>query len=141
MSTTQERNTTHWLSDGNVILSAVTKDKARTVLFRIRMSLLSDESEVFATLLALPQGEGNNQEDMYEGIPLVRLPDSAEQVEELLNALRDPLYVSHRNDPHRRFLTCEPKQSLISGPSAIRRIAQTQRFACAVQFLLRPSTS
>lgn len=35
----------------------------------------------------LPQEDGA---ELNEGLPLVRMPDTAEQVDALLNALRDP---------------------------------------------------
>lgn len=86
----------HWLSDGNIVLSATTANGAKTVFFRIHRSLLSDESEVFASMFSLPSEEGDlegeeRHVETYEGIPLVRLPDSSEDVESLLNSLRDPL--------------------------------------------------
>jgi len=85
-----------WVSDGNVVLSAVSLDKTRTILFRVHKSMLSDQSEVFASMFAMPQGQENegNLMEMYEGLPLVRLPDSAEELDALVNALRDtfPLY-------------------------------------------------
>ncbi len=80
----------HWVSDGNVVLSAISSDKSRTVLFRTHKSLLSDQSEVFETMFGLPQDQESVEADSYESLPLVRMPDTAEQVEALLNALRDP---------------------------------------------------
>ncbi len=82
----------HWVSDGNVVLSAISSDKNRTVLFRIHKSLLSDQSGVFETMFGLPvpQDQENVEAESYEGLPLVRMPDTAEQVEALLNALRCP---------------------------------------------------
>ncbi len=44
--------------------------------------------------LLQPEGDEDGQKDFYEGLPLVRLPDSAEEVCALLNALRDPMYVA-----------------------------------------------
>ncbi|KLO13574.1 hypothetical protein SCHPADRAFT_997222 [Schizopora paradoxa] len=91
----EERHSTLWISDGNVVLSAESLDKARTILFRIHKSLLSDQSEVFASMFAMPQGLDNEGKavEMYEGLPLVKLPDDAESLEVLIQALRDTLYV------------------------------------------------
>lgn len=57
------------------------------------MSLLSDQSEVFASMFKLPQGDEDGRMDVYEGMPLVRLPDTSEEVCALLDALRNPLCV------------------------------------------------
>jgi len=86
----------HWISDGNIVLSAVTAQKDSTLLFRVHKSLLSDQSEVFASMFELPQGEGNGREELYEGLPLVRLHDTSEEVCALLNALRDLHQLSER---------------------------------------------
>ncbi len=84
----------HWVSDGNIILSAISSKDSSTVLFRVHRSLLSDQSEVFASMFELPQGEGSCHIEYYDGLPLVRLPDMSEDVVALLDVLRDPLCVS-----------------------------------------------
>ncbi len=81
----------HWVSDGNIVLSAVSAQKEATILYRVHRSLLSDQSEVFTSMFELPQGEGNSQVELYNGLPLVRLPDTAEEVCALLDALRNSL--------------------------------------------------
>jgi len=88
-----EHHERHYISDGNVVLSAVSQDKTRTVVFRVHKSLLTEQSEVFESMFAVPQGDGESDGhvESYEGLPLVHMPDTAEEVEELLNALRDPL--------------------------------------------------
>ncbi|KLO13575.1 hypothetical protein SCHPADRAFT_940240 [Schizopora paradoxa] len=82
-----------WISDGNVVLSAVSMDKEQTVLFRIHKSMLSDQSEVFASMFALSQTQDDGgiiaDLETYEGLPLVRLHDAAEDLDALLNALQD----------------------------------------------------
>ncbi len=89
-----EHHEQHWISDGNIVLSATTQDTTRTILFRVHKSILSDQSDVFATMFGLPQGQRDGDIELYDGLPLVRLPDAAEEVEGLLNALRDPLCVT-----------------------------------------------
>lgn len=91
-----EHHERHYISDGNVVLSAVSQDKTRAVVFRVHKSLLTEQSEVFESMFAVPQGDGESDGhvESYEGLPLVRMPDTAEEVGELLNALRDPLYVA-----------------------------------------------
>ncbi len=51
-------------------------------------------------MFTLPLGEEDSDVESYEGCPLVRLPDAAEEVEALLNALRDPLCVACFELPH-----------------------------------------
>ncbi len=46
-------------------------------------------------MFSIPQGNDDRLTEVYEGLPLVRLPDSAEEVEALLNAIYDPLYVTY----------------------------------------------
>ena len=76
--------------DGNIVLSAVDAATTRTILFRVHMSSLASRSRVFNSMLSLPQGEDDEQTEVHEGSPLVRLPDSAEDVEALLRAIYDP---------------------------------------------------
>ncbi|KLO13583.1 hypothetical protein SCHPADRAFT_873850 [Schizopora paradoxa] len=85
-----------WLQDGNLVLSAVNAAKTSTILFRIHMSSLAGRSEVFDSMLGIPQGENSEQMEVYEGSPLVRLMDSAEDVEALLRAIYDPYPVFQR---------------------------------------------
>ena len=79
------------MTDGSVVLGAVDSEKTTTILFRVRRTLLTDQSEVFASMFSLPQGEGNCQTDCYDGLPFVQLHDTAEEVVALLDVLRDPL--------------------------------------------------
>ncbi|KLO13585.1 hypothetical protein SCHPADRAFT_997231 [Schizopora paradoxa] len=81
----------HWIPDGSVVIGAADSKKATTTLFRIHRTLLTDQSEVFASMFSLPQGEENSQTEYYEDLPVVRLPDTSEEVGALLDVLRDPL--------------------------------------------------
>ena len=76
-----------WFQDGNLVLSAVNAAKTRTFLFRIHRSSVAGRSVAFDSMLGIPQGE---QMEMYEGSPLVRLADDAEDVEALLRAIYNP---------------------------------------------------
>ena len=89
VTATISRHEDLWISDGNVVLSAVSLDGTRTTLFRVHRSLLSKHSEVFTSMFNIPQGRGASE--LYEGIPLVRLPDASEDVESLFSILHDPL--------------------------------------------------
>ena len=83
----------HWVHDGSLVIGAVDSKKTATTLFRVHRTLLTDQSEVFASMFSLPQGEESCQTDSYEGLPFVQLPDTSEEVAVLLDALRDPMYV------------------------------------------------
>ena len=103
-----------WFLDGNVVLSAsdatVTRGLCEThiitlnsdrinsttsVLFRVHKGVLSRSSVVFRNMFN-PENTTEsslisiNNEDLFEGLPLVRLQDSREEVQALLEALYDP---------------------------------------------------
>ncbi|KLO13584.1 hypothetical protein SCHPADRAFT_928429 [Schizopora paradoxa] len=84
------RHEKHWVPDGSVVIGAVDSKNRTTTLFQVHRTLLTDQSEVFASMFSLPQGEGNCQTDYYDGLPYVLLPDTSEEVVALLNVLRDP---------------------------------------------------
>ncbi|KLO13577.1 hypothetical protein SCHPADRAFT_873836 [Schizopora paradoxa] len=93
----EERHDTLYFSDGNVVLSATNADKSSTILFCIHRSSLTRRSEVFESMFTLPGAEGETTSEKYEDLPLVRMPDSAEEVEALLNAIYDPYPVLERS--------------------------------------------
>ncbi|KAH8099880.1 hypothetical protein BXZ70DRAFT_224441 [Cristinia sonorae] len=64
-----------WLKDGNVVLM-VNKD----MLFKVHRSILSVHSAVFKDMFAMPQPAYPDEEDMYDGCPLVRLSDAPEDM-------------------------------------------------------------
>ena len=76
-----KRDESHWVSDGNVVLYAESNREWWTYVFRIHKSLLKDNSEVFESMFNMPQGVDEGWDiERCEGLPLVRLPDSAEEV-------------------------------------------------------------
>ena len=103
-----------WFFDGNVILSvsdsAATRGLCEThiitlssdrinsttsVLFRVHKGVLARSSVVFRNMLDPDNiSESSvismNEEDLFEGLPLVRMQDSREEVQALLEALYDP---------------------------------------------------
>jgi hypothetical protein len=72
-----------YLFDGNIALVAPHATGKR-VVFRVHQSILSKNSPVFETMFTLPAVDAN---EMYDGVPLVWLPDAAEEVESLLRVL------------------------------------------------------
>ncbi|KLO13582.1 hypothetical protein SCHPADRAFT_852288 [Schizopora paradoxa] len=91
----EKRHDTLWFSDGNVVLSAVEESTGDAIVFRIHKSSLAKQSKVFESMFKLPQGKNTDGGvvEAYGGLklPLVRVPDAAEDVEALLEALYDPL--------------------------------------------------
>ncbi|KAI0291652.1 hypothetical protein B0F90DRAFT_1648531 [Multifurca ochricompacta] len=88
-----------WFCDGSVIL------QAECTLFRVHKSQLSRRSVVFSDMFTLPQPAVTTTahvtflDDVYEGCPIVKLHDSAEDVTNLLLALYDgPKF--NDNDPN-----------------------------------------
>ncbi|TRM55385.1 hypothetical protein BD626DRAFT_266851 [Schizophyllum amplum] len=80
-----------WFDDGNVVIAA----KSR--LFRVHRSILSLQSSVFRDILSLPASE---EQDMYEGHPLIELPDDGEEVEHFLKAIYLPQYFPSAKGPN-----------------------------------------
>jgi hypothetical protein len=78
-----------YLNDGNVILAALTAS-GETQLFCVHQSFLSAQSSVFADMFSLPVPNPVTHNEIYNGLPLVRMSDNAEDVESLLKALYDP---------------------------------------------------
>lgn len=76
-----------WVSDGNVILTA--KGPSEVLHgFKCHKSTLAKNSEVFSTMFPLTQPE---DADEYEGLPVVHLTDTPEDVKALLMMLYDPM--------------------------------------------------
>ncbi len=62
-------------------------------IFRVDKIYLFRSSPVFSDILAMPQPVDQSRDQMnelYDGVPLVRLPDPAEDVAALLTVLYDP---------------------------------------------------
>jgi hypothetical protein len=78
-----------WFCDGSVIL------EAESTLFRVHKSQLSRRSIVFSDMFALaqPTTHATFADETYEGCPVVKLYDSAEDVANLLLALYDGPFV------------------------------------------------
>jgi hypothetical protein len=81
-----------WFCDGSVIL------QADATLFRVHKSQLSRRSIVFSDMFALAQPpvmttHATLADETYEGCPVVKLHDSAEDVANLLLALYDGPFV------------------------------------------------
>lgn len=79
------RCTELWYPDGSLVL------QAENIIFRVYSGLLAKHSTIFGDMFLVPQPE--NQET-YEGVPFVRMDDSAEDLRWLLLAEQDTRYDS-----------------------------------------------
>ncbi|KAJ7112478.1 hypothetical protein C8R44DRAFT_797404 [Mycena epipterygia] len=76
-----------WFSSDSLIL------RAEDAIFRVTKSILAARSPVFQSMLEFPQPTSDDGDETMEGLPVVRLHDSAAQVEPfLLRAIFDSSY-------------------------------------------------
>ncbi|KAI5117801.1 hypothetical protein M0805_004561 [Coniferiporia weirii] len=88
---------TLYFDDGNIILSAVSSTQnqqknqtdAQTLLFRVHKSLLKERSVIFRDMLELPEVPSGVNE-IHDAVPVVRMPDSAKEVEDMLKIFYRP---------------------------------------------------
>lgn len=79
------------MDDGNVVISASHPSGEKTYFFKCHKSTLSKQSSVFSDMFTFPPSE---EQEKFDGVPLVHLHDSSEDVESLLKYLYDPTYVA-----------------------------------------------
>lgn len=104
--TAVEKHTEFYFDDGSIVLSAHSTEvslpgkelessgssrpkmprpnASRKVVFRVHKSILRSASRVFANMFELSDGSAS---DIHDGVPLVHMPDSAEDVEAMLDML------------------------------------------------------
>ncbi|KAI5119035.1 hypothetical protein M0805_001858 [Coniferiporia weirii] len=101
------RHPTLYFADGNIVLSALSAPHSKlscavniipeasnlstpnTLLFRVHKSLLQENSVVFRDMLEL--GEASSElDEKYDGVPMVQMPDTAEEVEDILKVFYRP---------------------------------------------------
>jgi hypothetical protein len=73
---------TLYLVDGNIVL--VAHPTGTCVMFQVHQSILAKNYTVFTTMFTLPVA---TVVKMYDGVPLVQMPDEAEEIESLLQVL------------------------------------------------------
>lgn len=89
-----------YFPDGDVVLSASNPRRTNVVLLmRVHRLMLSHHSVVFSDMFSLPPVPEIN--DMYDGAPLVRMPDAAEDLAKVVEALYDIRFAlsSWNDDP------------------------------------------
>jgi len=79
----QFRCTELWFPDGSIIL------QSENILFRVYSGLLSLHSPLFRDLFSLPQPPASDQE-VYEGVSVVEMADTANELYYLLKAQQNP---------------------------------------------------
>lgn len=91
-----QRHSSLYLADGNICLSAASSrfiapvdgaaepTQPAGLLFRVHRSVLALHSPVFRDMFGIPDMSGANE--TYDGISLVQMPDSAEDLEGPLKA-------------------------------------------------------
>ena len=72
-----------WFDDGNIVL------QAENVQFRFFKGILAAYSPFFRDAFAIPQPM-HNSEGTVEGCPVMKLPDSAADVEYMLSFILEP---------------------------------------------------
>ncbi|KAG2028836.1 hypothetical protein BDR03DRAFT_882568 [Suillus americanus] len=95
------RHASLYFFDGNIVLMA-SNNFGDKIVFRVHQSILSHYSTVFADMLTMPPAR---EAETYDGVPLVCLPDNAEEIESLLKAIYLP-----RSPPlYPRLTRCAPR--------------------------------
>lgn len=76
-----------YFADGDIVVSAVSKDKSYIEFYRVDRVFLARHSTIFKDMFVV--GESNLDMEQYDGVPKVHLPDDAEDVAGLLSAIYD----------------------------------------------------
>ncbi|KAI0054897.1 hypothetical protein BV25DRAFT_1833478, partial [Artomyces pyxidatus] len=80
-----------WLDDGNLIVRTTSKDSPPTqTLYKVHKRVLALHCSAFASLFDGPQAAFDVGSAQHEGIPVMDLPDAAEDVQLFLKALYFP---------------------------------------------------
>lgn len=76
----QPRRSSVWLEDGNIVL------EAQSVEFRVHKSILATNSQIFRDMFQMAQPSSQRT---VEGVPVVEMHDSPDDVQCMLTALYD----------------------------------------------------
>ncbi|KIP07179.1 hypothetical protein PHLGIDRAFT_45454, partial [Phlebiopsis gigantea 11061_1 CR5-6] len=77
---------TFYLPFGDLIVQSAADAKGTSTLFRVNKSLLAFNSPVFADMFTLPN---TSTQELYDGAPIVRVTDTAEDLTAVCSALYD----------------------------------------------------
>ena len=78
-----------YLADGNIALVAP-RSANEFVVFRVHRSILAKVSIVFEDMFSIPNG---HLVEEYDGVPLVYMTDSADELENLLKMMYFEVYI------------------------------------------------
>ncbi|EIW77531.1 hypothetical protein CONPUDRAFT_75394 [Coniophora puteana RWD-64-598 SS2] len=87
--------------DGNIVIAAAIPDE-ECLLFRVHKSVLAMHSPIFAIMFTLPAPptESTDPDSIFEGVPLLRMYDEANDVRDLLRFFyHSTTYMLIRYDP------------------------------------------
>lgn len=84
-----QRHPTIYFADGDIVLCATAKGSDVLHMFRVDKIYLTRNSPVFREMLSLssPGGSTHGTGEIYDGSPLIRLPDDANDLASLLGLL------------------------------------------------------
>ena len=72
-----------WYSDGSVVLVA------EKTGFRVHTSILASSCEVFRDMISIPHPASDDESEVYENCPVLRLQDSTADLHHFLKAIYD----------------------------------------------------
>ena len=87
----QQQHHKLYFPDGDIVLSAEKSNHTANVLMRVHTVILGHYSAVFSGLFSLPVS--SNANEMYDGLPVVQMTDTAEDLAKFIETLYDPRYV------------------------------------------------
>ena len=77
-----------YLANGDLVICSSSGDDVNSTVFRVHKAVFAYNSPVFRVMFALPNNP--SAQEMFEGVPLVRVIDSKEELEQLIEALYNP---------------------------------------------------
>lgn len=105
----ERRNSALYFVDGDIVVTAASKNKSYTEFYRVDRVFLARHSTIFKDMFVV--GKSDLQMERYDGIPKVHLPDDAEDVAGFLSAMYDitcdPFYLCAAS---LNGLTCDVSQ-------------------------------
>ncbi|KZV73416.1 hypothetical protein PENSPDRAFT_682898 [Peniophora sp. CONT] len=90
-----------WMSDGSIVLRAVTKtdDQTTHTLWKVHKAVLSYHSSFFLEMFGGPHGSTmfDNASEQHDGVPVMDMQDDAGDVAQFLKALYSPAHLQRHH--------------------------------------------